>query len=575
MLAALLLLGILPFAALPLFEGETDEADGDLTGSTGESAASSGANGDLLSDPDDPDSGVDLDSGAVETALATDNSEAEGLAQDGQTVQVDATPGETVVEDFEPGVDLVELDLTTVDGEVVFDISESPGESTVSFSVGPETMTTLVFEGLPEVPAGDIMLRLLDENSGEAMEISLSDIEMSDQLDAAATASLDPIDPETPDEPGPEVDPTTIVDPTDPETPDEPGPDEIVGPILDPVDPEAEELGAEAELELYDLLARDSENLVGMGETLLTASLDGVVDTALGDGDDSLALADDGIADTGAGALDLSETVPVVTSAGGIEVVDGGDGNDVIDTGDGAAFAFGGLGDDTLSAGEGAAALYGGEGSDVLSATETAAYLDGGSGSDMITGGVGSDILEGGEHSSAQSAGDDTIDGGSGDDTIRGGYGADLLIGGEGDDVIDHLGRTEQREVIEQHEFNWHIDGAADSLEGGAGDDTLIFDGNDVASGGEGNDLFWLYTDGADAGDVADVTDFQVGQDFLRVSLNPNIGENDEPDVSVEPSADGVDGLVIINGDLVAILRGAPDATASDIYAEVQGDVFG
>ena len=58
------------------------------------------------------------------------------------------------------------------------------------------------------------------------------------------------------------------------------------------------------------------------------------------------------------------------------------------------------------------------------------------------------------------------------------------------------------------------------------------------------------------------------------MSLNPNIGENGAPDVLVEPSADGSDGVVIVNGDVVAILRGAPDATVSDVYAEVRADIF-
>jgi Ca2+-binding RTX toxin-like protein len=330
---------------------------------------------------------------------------------------------------------------------------------------------------------------------------------------------------------------------------------------------------------LSDLLLRDSENLVGSGATLQAASESGVNDTVLGLADDVVNLADDGITGTGAGTIEMGETAPVIVSNAAIEVIDAGAGDDQITTGDSAAFAFGGEGDDTLTAGEGAAALYGGVGQDVLQAGEPGQYidgqyLDGGTGNDQILGGSGQDTLEGGEHGDAISAGDDTIDGGAGNDVIRGGYGADLLIGGQGDDVIDHLGRTEQREVITQHEFAWHTDGAADTLEGGEGDDMLIFDRSDEASGGAGNDVFWLWHDGADGGDIAEVTDFVVGEDFLRVSLNPHIGENDEPDILVEPSTDGNDGMVIVNGDLVAILRGAPTATVSDVYAEVRADVF-
>ena len=300
----------------------------------------------------------------------------------------------------------------------------------------------------------------------------------------------------------------------------------------------------------------------------------GVTYTTLGPTDDVLNLADDGIMGTGAGTIEMRQARPMISSEAGIEVVDAGAGDDQITTGDSAAFVFGNEGDDTLTAGEGATALYGGEGQDVLQAGETGQYLDGGTGNDQILGGSGDDTLEGGEHSDVISAGDDTINGGAGDDAIRGGYGADLLIGGEGDDVIDHLGRTEQREVITRHEFAWHTDGDADTLDGGYGDDMLIFDRSDGATGGAGNDVFWLWHDGSDGCDIAEVTDFVVGEDFLRVSLNPHIGENGEPDILVEPSMDGNDGMVFVNGDLVAILRGAPTATVSDVYAEVHPDVF-
>jgi Ca2+-binding RTX toxin-like protein len=274
-------------------------------------------------------------------------------------------------------------------------------------------------------------------------------------------------------------------------------------------------------------------------------------------------------------ALQMSQTVPLVATDGTVQVVDGGAGDDVITTGSDAAYVFGGAGDDVLSAGEGAAALYGGEGADTLSASGADAFLDGGTGDDAITGGDGNDLLEGGEHSSAQSAGDDTLDGGAGDDTLRGGYGADSLVGGDGDDVIDHLGRTEERIILPQHEFGWHVSQDADTLEGGAGDDTLIFDRFDFVEGGNGEDVFWLYHDGVDAEtSVAEVRDFTPGEDFLRVSLNPQIGENDEPVVEVRASEDGLDGHVIVNGDLVAVLKGAPTATTSDVWATVEPDVF-
>ena len=551
MLAALLLIGILPLAALPLFQ--TTEEDEDL------------ARDDAPADATAETSLIDLLDGPIDIE-----------PDEGALHIIEASPGETVIDAFQPGVDMVELDLSAVPDGVTFDTAATAEGATISFLVGEGVTTTVEFPGLSEVPTGDIMVRLLDEETGEIYESSLTDAAAMENPGVTQAEILDPVDPETPDNAdNTTVEADTVLDPVDPDLPDGTGPD-VVGPVLDPVDPESENTGSDMTMDLRALLERDSENLAGLDQALEAAARSGVVDTVLGDGDDSLQLAGDDVGLSGEGALTMLESVPVVGSGSGspIEVVDGGAGDDEITTGDAPAFAFGAEGNDTLVAGGGAAALYGGAGDDDLSATASDAYLDGGAGDDLINGGIGNDVLEGGEHGPEQTAGADTIQGGAGDDTIRGGYGADLLSGGTGDDVIDHLGRVEEREILSRHEFAWHIDGASDTLDGGDGNDTLIFDRTDTATGGSGNDLFWLYHDGVDGGDVAEVTDFVVGQDFLRVSLNPQIGENAEPQVQVQTSADGSDGLVIVNGDLVAILRGAPGATVSDVYAEVQADVF-
>ncbi|MFT6451466.1 MAG: Ca2+-binding RTX toxin-like protein [Halocynthiibacter sp.] len=202
-------------------------------------------------------------------------------------------------------------------------------------------------------------------------------------------------------------------------------------------------------------------------------------------------------------------------------------------------------------------------------------FIDGGAGDDQITGGAADEILDGGVHDAASLTGsdNDTIDGGAGDDTIRGGYGADVLSGGDGDDQIDHLGNAGQRIVAEHHEFAWHIDGEADTLNGGAGNDTITFDGADTATGGAGADVFWLYsdTDVDEADNIAEMTDFTPGEDFLRVTLNPHSGYGA---LDVVVSDEGSDSLVMINGEVVAILRGGAGASTEDVYAEVVDDIF-
>jgi Ca2+-binding RTX toxin-like protein len=139
--------------------------------------------------------------------------------------------------------------------------------------------------------------------------------------------------------------------------------------------------------------------------------------------------------------------------------------------------------------------------------------------------------------------------------------------------VIDHHGRVEQQIGWERHAFDWHIDGAADDLHGGAGRDTLIMDRADRATGGAGVDTFWVYHDDATGTRHAEVMDFEPGVDFLRVTLNPVL-DHGEIEVAVGASADGADGVVAVNGTVVALLRGTPGITPSDVLVEVTPDIF-
>ena len=136
MLAALLLLGILPFAALPLMQEDAVDADDDGTSPT-VPASGTGEAGDML-DEGDP--------GVLEPTDPAD-------PDPGETHSLIAEPGETVFTDFEPGEDLVEFDLSAAEGPVLFDAGVTADGATVSFSIGPDSVSTLTFEGLTEVPA--------------------------------------------------------------------------------------------------------------------------------------------------------------------------------------------------------------------------------------------------------------------------------------------------------------------------------------------------------------------------------------------------------------------------------------
>ena len=102
--------------------------------------------------------------------------------------------------------------------------------------------------------------------------------------------------------------------------------------------------------------------------------------------------------------------------------------------------------------------VFGGSGNDTISLDNVAppagqalptAHLFGGNGNDMLTGGAGNDIL----------------DGGNGDDTVVGGKGNDMASLGAGNDT-----------------FIWNNGDGSDKVEGQAGFDTLVFNGNGLAS---------------------------------------------------------------------------------------------
>ncbi len=344
------------------------------------------------------------------------------------------------------------------------------------------------------------------------------------------------------------------------------------GTVLEPITDPSDEYFIDGDGSLLQsLLIDQTDSAVGTG--FLGTQIDESADLELSAGDDTLVL-DDGPGG-GEGSLELAFGTPEISTDGELGVVSGGDGDDAITMGDEAGYAFGGAGDDSLSAGDGATALFGGSGSDMITGTDrvdadggASAFLDGGAGDDHILGGDGHEYLEGGEHDDGSAPGNDTLDGGAGDDTIRGGFGDDDLRGGDGNDVIDHHGRTEERDGVEHHDFAWHIDDGADTLDGGAGDDLLIFDQTDTATGGAGNDTFWLYHDHAQNIDHAEITDFTRGEDFLRISLNPEV-IRDDPLVEVSASANGEDGVVTINGEVVAVLTGTPDISLGDIYVDI------
>jgi parallel beta-helix repeat protein len=216
----------------------------------------------------------------------------------------------------------------------------------------------------------------------------------------------------------------------------------------------------------------------------------------------------------------------------------GAAGNDRLDGGAGDDLLSGGVGDDLLIVGKGTDRLAGDEGNDRFLVSGATGTLDGGSGTDTVDfsafatnvtvslpndrGGSGSKhILKNIENVIGSAYADvlvgmngvaNLLDGGAGDDTIicfagddigRGGAGNDVLDGGVGNDWLNG-------------------DAGDDVLAGGAGNDTLVLDqGNDRAAGDDGNDRFLITAASGtvDGGNGIDTVDYSAFSYKVTVSL--------------------------------------------------------
>ena len=193
---------------------------------------------------------------------------------------------------------------------------------------------------------------------------------------------------------------------------------------------------------------------------------------------------------------------------------------DTITTGSGDDAIFAARGDDVISTGAG---------DDYISLQTAFPFAPEGSlgwGNNTVTAGSGADRVLGG-------LGDDRVQGGGGHDLIIGGGGADVLAGGDGNDRIDAF----------------DIDNPmSDTVFGGRGDDTLILDDGDTASGGSGRDIFDI--DEFSNGDTAVViTDFNPAQDTLKVAVSGG-------DMTVRAEAAGADTRLFVGAREVALLEG-------------------
>jgi Ca2+-binding RTX toxin-like protein len=295
-----------------------------------------------------------------------------------------------------------------------------------------------------------------------------------------------------------------------------------------------------------------------------------------------------------------------ITHENGRSEIHAGAGNDIV-TGSNMSILSGGPGNDEInvlnqiaaqSTGFVSARVFGGEGDDTVNGSTTAdniredyrsppyGYTDpiqdddlyrGGDGNDTIVHSFGNDTLlgEGGDdrlfagENAPEDQGKALFDGGDGNDSLTGSVGAgDTLLGGAGNDLLVSAYDLENIRQIggdpsELHYVHAVGDDTAETMNGGSGDDTIIFDRNDAVSGGEGADDFRLtmhnpVTDGTGTG-TSEVADFDRSEDILSIFVDELAADT----LTIENGSDS--STVFMNGSPVMVVLGVPDLSMADI----------
>lgn len=285
-----------------------------------------------------------------------------------------------------------------------------------------------------------------------------------------------------------------------------------------------------------DETAGDDENDEALGDE---AELPVVaIETGLDDDIDDMP--DEPLLPSGDSLIGTSDA-DVLTGSAGDDTLMGLAGDDMLFGGHGADLLRGGEGNDHLAGDDGSGygpggddAIHGGAGDDSLAGQGGNDSLYGGAGNDTLVGGEGDDSLEGGP-------GDDQMDGAAGNDTLRAGPGGGDLSGGSGDDRL--VGNHAPDRV-------W--------LHGGEGADTIDAGRGDWMEGGAGADVLRILSGSEDTV----VADFDPREDELHLVIPDR--PDWTPEVRVIAQAGG-DGLLVLDGSVVARITGGAGLTAADI----------
>lgn len=82
------------------------------------------------------------------------------------------------------------------------------------------------------------------------------------------------------------------------------------------------------------------------------------------------------------------------------------------------------------------------------------------------------------------------------------------------------------------------------------------------------SEAIWVGLNENAVADPAEVDDFQTGDDILYLALDAEMFEA-PMNIEVVQSEDAQDSMVYISDELVAVLKNAPNASASDIYVKM------
>ncbi len=235
MIAALLMLGLVPFAMGSFDFGDDEEPGDDFQSAEPAPAVQDGwlTESEAEEEPEDP-----AKDPAEEPATETEVSEAEDAHEAADPTWLSPEIGVFAISDFDPEIDRLMLDFTNTDVPDSIELTETEDgdpATALHLGFGDDTMT-VAFSDLGTVPLDAIFMNFETGDGSDAVPLSAM-IEDS--------VGIDPIDPEAEDvDYGGGGDSATAIGPADPDAPDEEGGSTPVE-GTDPGDPVAEDEGAE------------------------------------------------------------------------------------------------------------------------------------------------------------------------------------------------------------------------------------------------------------------------------------------------------------------------------------------